>query len=150
VLIMRGGQLALDSRLDAIGARPRLLVTLDRPISEVRESLAALDGVSGVTHLGDSGAQRRFALECEDARRLAPLVAQTAASKGWALYELAPERRDLEALFGTLSAGGADLAAGAGRSESAPNPMAEPDTASQQAAPAHTPTAADTEGSHHG
>jgi len=105
VLIMRAGRLAVDSRLDALSTDPRLLVTLDRPVSEVSETLGALESVGAVTHLGDEGPHRRFALQTADPRRLAPRVAQIAAERGWALYALAPERRDLEALFGAIASG---------------------------------------------
>ena len=119
VLIMRAGRLAVDSRLDALSADPRLLVTLDRPVSEVTETLGAVDSVGAVTHLGDAGAHRRFALQTTDPKRLAPRIAQIAAERGWALYTLSPERRDLEALFGAVASGGQVRAA-----ESASAPIA--------------------------
>jgi ABC-2 type transport system ATP-binding protein len=53
VLIMRGGQLALDSRLDAIGRRPRLVVTLDRDPDEALPVLSALDGIGSAALLGE-------------------------------------------------------------------------------------------------
>ncbi|MEA3640169.1 MAG: ATP-binding cassette domain-containing protein [Lamprobacter sp.] len=105
VLIMRAGQLAIDSRLDALSTDPRLLVTLDRPLSEVNEILGAIETVGAVTHLGDEGARRRFALQTADPKRLAPRVAQIAAERGWALYALTPERQDLEALFRAVASG---------------------------------------------
>jgi ABC-2 type transport system ATP-binding protein len=104
VLIMRAGRLAVDSDLRAIGHDPRLLVSLDRPVSEVREVLGALDEVEAVTHLDDNGVRRRFALTTADPERLAPRVAHVVAQRGWGLYGLAPERRDLEALFGAVAA----------------------------------------------
>ena len=103
VLIMRAGRLALDSALGAIGHDPRLFVTLDRPVSEVRNTLGALDGVTGVEHLDDQGVRRRFAVKTENPHELAPRVAHLVSQRGWALYGLAPERRDLEALFGAVS-----------------------------------------------
>jgi ABC-2 type transport system ATP-binding protein len=103
VLIMRAGRLALDSALGAIGHDPRLFVTLDRPVSEVRNTLGALDGVTGVEHLDDQGVRRRFAVKTDNPHELAPRVAHLVSQRGWALYGLAPERRDLEALFGAVS-----------------------------------------------
>jgi ABC-2 type transport system ATP-binding protein len=105
VLIMRGGQLTVDSRLDEISTDPRLLISLDRPISEVTDALAQIDGVREVTHLGDDGVRRTFAVHTDDPVRLAPSIALAASSKGWALYALTPERRDLEALFSAVSSG---------------------------------------------
>jgi len=104
VLIMRSGRLALDSRLDAIGGRPRLLVTLDRGPDEALPVLSALEGCGAVTVLETKdGVRRRFALETEDAPALAPRVARTACERGWSLYALETERQDLEVLFGAVT-----------------------------------------------
>jgi ABC-2 type transport system ATP-binding protein len=103
VLIMRGGRLALDSRLDAIGRHPRLLVTLDRTPNEATSALAGLTGITGMSLLEQDGDLRCFALETADLRAAAPLVAQTINQQGWALYGLEPERHDLEALFGAVT-----------------------------------------------
>jgi ABC-2 type transport system ATP-binding protein len=107
VLIMRAGRLALDSDLGEIGARPRLLVTLDRGPDEVRGLLGAVEGVTDVAHLGDDGLRRRYALSAADPAAIAPRVASDLAGQGWALYGLEQERRDLEALFGAVSGGSA-------------------------------------------
>jgi len=105
VLIMRAGQLAIDSRLDALSTNPRLLVTLDQPVSEVSQVLGAVDGVNAVSPLGDEAALRHFALQTPDPIQLAPRIARIAAERGWGLYTLTPERRDLEALFGAVASG---------------------------------------------
>lgn len=103
VLIMRGGRLVLDSRLDSIGRLPRLLVTLDRTPDQAMPELESIDGVTDVDLLSDDGARRRFALHTEDPMRIAPTVARTLTGLGWDLYGLEPERRDLEALFRAIS-----------------------------------------------
>lgn len=105
VMIMRGGRLALDSALDAIGRHPRLLVTLDRSPAEAEPVLAALPGVAGVALLEDDGRRRRFALEGADPRLAGPAVARAVTGAGWDLFGLEAERRDLEALFGAISEG---------------------------------------------
>ena len=114
VLIMSGGRLALDSDLNAVGRSPRLLVTLDRPAAEAQPLLAAIPGVSAATLLDSDSAYHRFALTLPDAQTAAPGVARAVAERGWDLFALEPERRDLEALFRAIS-------------ESAPlNPIAAP------------------------
>ncbi len=55
VLIMRGGRLALDSSLSAIGRQPRLVVTLDRVPAEVDAVLSGVTGITGVTLLDQNG-----------------------------------------------------------------------------------------------
>lgn len=103
VLIMRGGQLALDSRLDAIGRRPRLVVTLDREPDEALSVLSALDGIGSAALLDEDGARRRFALEADDAQAAAPGIARAVCERGWSLHGLETERQDLEALFGAVT-----------------------------------------------
>jgi ABC-2 type transport system ATP-binding protein len=103
VLIMRGGRLALDSRLDTIGRQPRLLVSLDRSPSEVQPILAKLAGVSGVSVLDEDAGVRRFALVTADPRAASPSVAQAVSQQGWPLFGLEVERQDLEALFGAVN-----------------------------------------------
>lgn len=112
VLIMRAGRLALDSNLAEIGARPRLLVTLDRGPSEVRRLLGGIDGVTDVVHLDDDGPRRRYALRAADPAAIAPRVARDVAVQHWALYALEQERHDLEALFGAVSDGLVGAASG--------------------------------------
>jgi ABC-2 type transport system ATP-binding protein len=104
VLIMRAGRLALDSAMDSIGAGSRLRVTLDGPPAEVRAVLGALPGVGGVEPMGEEGVRRSFALSTADPNATAPLVAAAVAERGWALYALARERHDLEAVFGRIAA----------------------------------------------
>ena len=106
VLIMNGGRLALDSRLDAVGQGPRLLVTLDRPAAEAAPMLGALPGVSAVTPVDTDTGRSRFALtlaEVAAVESAAPAVARAIGARGWNLYALEPERRDLEALFRAVS-----------------------------------------------
>jgi ABC-2 type transport system ATP-binding protein len=95
-------------------------VTLDRGPDEVRQLFGALDGVTDVTHLGDDGLRRRYALSAVDPVGIAPRVASDLAEQGWALYGLEQERRDLEALFGAVSGGSGGLErAGADAEEAA-------------------------------
>ncbi|MBK1716175.1 ABC transporter ATP-binding protein [Thiocystis violacea] len=103
VLIMRGGRLALDSRLDAIGRQPRLLVSLDREPTEAEPVLSGLAGIGAVRFLDRDAGLNRFALETSDIRASSPIVAQAVGERGWPLYGLEAERQDLEALFGAVT-----------------------------------------------
>jgi ABC-2 type transport system ATP-binding protein len=78
-------------------------VTLDRGPDEVRDALKGVAGVADLSHLGDEGIRRRYALTSDDPAAVAPGVARAVAERGWALYGLETERRDLEALFGAVS-----------------------------------------------
>lgn len=103
VLIMRGGQLALDRALDAIGRPQRLLVTLDRPPAEAEPMLRGIAGVRDLAWVGRNGDLEVYALSAEAPLSLAPAVARAVAERAWALHGLTPERRDLEDLFGAVT-----------------------------------------------
>lgn len=103
VLIMRGGQLALDSRLDALGQQPRLVVTLACAPDVALPVLHALDGITAAALLDADDLGYRFALETADAQTVAPRVARAACEHGWSLLGLERERHDLEALFGAVT-----------------------------------------------
>jgi ABC-2 type transport system ATP-binding protein len=103
VLIMRGGRLALDSALDAIGRPKRLIVTLDGSPDEIRPVLSAIEGVTDVEVWNGDDGLRCFALGADDPHALAPRVAKAIGEQPWNLFGLAPERRDLEDLFGAVT-----------------------------------------------
>jgi ABC-2 type transport system ATP-binding protein len=103
VLIMRGGRLALDSALDTIGRPKRLIVTLDGSPDEIRPVLAAIEGVTDVEAWDGDGGLHCFALGADDPHALAPRVAEALGEQPWNLFGLAPERRDLEDLFGAVT-----------------------------------------------
>jgi ABC-2 type transport system ATP-binding protein len=115
VLIMKGGRLALDSDLNALGRSPRLLVTLNRQATEAEPMLRHLPGVDAVTLLDSDGECHRFALTVADAQGAAPCIARAVSAKGWDLCALESERHDLEALFRAVndSAALTPVAAGA-------------------------------------
>jgi len=118
VLIMRAGRLAVDSPIGAIGSTPRLRVTLDRDSEQALGLLAGLPGITAVERVGDEGDRRDYALSTDDPDAAAPRVAAAVAGQGWALYALARERHDLEALFGQILEGG-EPGAGAARVQEA-------------------------------
>ena len=69
--------------------------------------LSAVAGVNGVERVIGQGAGHRYALELADGDALdeaAPTIASQIAQAGWKLYALQPETRDLETVFGEISA----------------------------------------------
>lgn len=105
VLMLREGRLALDARLADLGGARRLLLTTDAEPAGASETFGHVPGVAGVEPLGGSGAQRRYAVVAEqDATTLAPTVARRAHDAGYALYQLEPETRDLEAVYAEVNA----------------------------------------------
>jgi hypothetical protein len=80
-------------------------VTLDRGPDDVRGLLHDLPGISAVSHVGDEGSRRDYALSTDDPEAVAPRVAAAVAERGWSLYALGRERHDLESLFGQIAEG---------------------------------------------
>jgi ABC-2 type transport system ATP-binding protein len=102
VLILRAGKLVLDSRLDALQAGRRLLVSVD---GEAAAALAKVDGVQGVEERGRANGRFTYALAAND--EAAPAVAAALQAAGHRLYVLQPEHRDLETVFAEVNSVGA-------------------------------------------
>jgi ABC-2 type transport system ATP-binding protein len=107
VLILRNGAMAMDARLEELSSSRRLLVALDAGPDKAQSPLAALAGVQAVEHLGRTAGRHRYALSLSadeaDPAELAPGVARSLLDQGYALYNLQPEQRDLETVFGEIS-----------------------------------------------
>ena len=103
VLIMRAGQLALDSDLEALSKPSRLLVLLEQDPKQATPVLMGLDPITAVEHLGSTNGCHHYALDTVDPDGTAPLVARSVGDAGWDLYGLQPEVRDLETLYGAVS-----------------------------------------------
>ncbi len=98
VLILRAGQLVLDSRLDALQRGRRLLVSVD---ADAAQTLAEVEGVAAMEVRGRSGGRWTYALDAED--EAAPRVAAALAAAGRRLYRLESEHRDLETVFAEIN-----------------------------------------------
>jgi len=99
VLILRAGQLVVDSRLDALQQGRRLLVSVD---GDASEPLSKVDGVAGVEVRGKANGRWTYALDADD--EAAPQVVAVLTTAGRKLYGLQTEQRDLESLFAEVNA----------------------------------------------
>ena len=107
VIIIRNGQKALDATMEELQAGKRLLVAVDAAPEQAVEPLKAVTGVVSVESVAAQGPGHRYALDLEevdDPAEAAPGVADRIAAEGWKLFALQPERRDLEEIFGEISA----------------------------------------------
>jgi ABC-2 type transport system ATP-binding protein len=107
VLIIRDGQKVLDARLDALQAGNRLLLVTDAAPQQAEPLLTNLTAVRCIETTAADGKRHAYTLSVNsehDPIDLAPSVAQAIMTQGFKLYTLAPERRDLETIFGELSA----------------------------------------------
>ena len=107
VLIIQDGCKVLDARLDALQSGSRLRLVTD---AEPEQTTALLNGLSQVTSVDSvaaDGKRHVYTLAIAgdlDPTDVAPSVAQALIDQGFKLYIMAPERRDLETIFGELSA----------------------------------------------
>jgi ABC-2 type transport system ATP-binding protein len=98
VLILRAGGLVVDSRLDDLQERQRLLVSVD---NEAADLLAKVNGVASVEPRGKANGRWTYALDADG--EVAPEVVTALAASGRKLYVLQPEHRDLETVFAEVN-----------------------------------------------
>jgi ABC-2 type transport system ATP-binding protein len=99
VLILRAGELVMDSRLDALQQGRRLLVSVD---GDAADALAKVGGVARVETRDRVNGRWNYLLDADD--ETAPAVAAALTASGRKLYALRPEHRDLESVFAEVNA----------------------------------------------
>ncbi len=102
VLIMRGGELVLDSKIHDLQSGHKLLVTIDN--ESAGEYLSDIDGVSDLEKRTTHAGRTVFCLTCSD--ETAPKIAEAVAARGDKLFCLQPEVRNLETVFAEINAAG--------------------------------------------
>ena len=107
VIIIRNGRKALDAGMAELRAGKRLLVAVDAAPDQALDLLGSVAGVETVETVQSQGAGHRYALDLtarEELSDTAPRIASRIATQGWKLYALQSESRDLETIFGEISA----------------------------------------------
>lgn len=107
VIIIRNGKKAMDATMDDLRAGKRLLVSVDAEPERALKLFQSVNGIRSVESLSIQGAGYRYALDLGDQNELteaAPIVANRITSAGLKLFALQPESRDLETIFGEISA----------------------------------------------
>lgn len=102
VLILHGGALAVDARLNELARSDRLSLLTDMGMADALRHLGTIAGVNEVLpQAGGDHPQHYQITICDsaDPYQLCAAVAQRLGEQGASLYALAPERRDLETLF---------------------------------------------------
>lgn len=106
-LIIKNGQLALDSRLDDLEEKARLLLHTDAAPDKVRPVLNYFSEIASVEELPqDSKDGWGYGLSLvsgANRNQTAAAVAKTVAAENWQLFALQPESRDLERIFAEIS-----------------------------------------------
>ena len=120
VLILRNGQLALDSTLDEIKQGERLLLTIDKNKAEAKSRLSKIEGIKSVEFIDQIDGQCSYALNLTAAQQdtflqTIPLIAKGVIDQGFSLYALHPEIRDLETVFKEINSVKASIDGGNNR-----------------------------------
>lgn len=109
VIIINRGKVALDASMQELRRSNRLLVAVDQGQERTEQILAELPNVKIVgVKVGEE--QNQFTLETGDATAsdTAPSVARAFVNNGSALFSLQPQVRDLETIFGEITAAGGE------------------------------------------
>ena len=103
VLIIRDGELALDTRLDELQQGRRLHLTIDRAPAEARPTLLRIDGIRSVESLPGHDGKQHYALEVATGSTpvldAAPAIVRRILDEDYDVYSIYPEIRDLETVF---------------------------------------------------
>ena len=110
VIIIRNGQLALDTRLDKLQSENRLQLTLDATLTSPEDMLLEITGVTQVSKEKDGkdgSGHCCYTIDFEEncnKEEIAATVARKVHEQGWSLYGLHLETMDLESVFAQISA----------------------------------------------
>ncbi|MEE9411817.1 MAG: ABC transporter ATP-binding protein [Methylococcales bacterium] len=102
VLILKQGELALDSRLEEIQQGERLLITVDKQPQQVESELLLNQVIEAVEYLGEERSGYCYRLHPAAQQTLStitPQVTRTLVELGYNVTRIAPEIRDLETVF---------------------------------------------------
>jgi ABC-2 type transport system ATP-binding protein len=107
VIIIRNGKKYLDARLEDLRQANRLLVAIDAEPDRAKPMFDAIEGVAAFKVLSSENCRFRYALVIDGkdhAINVAPAVAKAVVDNGSRLFSLSQESRDLETIFGEMSA----------------------------------------------
>jgi ABC-2 type transport system ATP-binding protein len=102
VLILKQGELALDSRLEEIQQGERLLISVDKQPQQVESELLLNQVIEAVEYLGEDRSGYCYRLNPAAQQTLStmtPQVTRTLVELGYNVTRIAPEIRDLETVF---------------------------------------------------
>lgn len=112
VIIVKQGKVAVDEDLEGLQSSNRLVVQVGGDSEVVANHLININGVEGVEAGGNGGGITRCLLEISQDAALVPKVAKSIIDKGWELYGLEVERRDLETVFREVNLGSEEVHVG--------------------------------------
>ena len=100
VLILRAGELALDSQLEDLRNSNQLILSSDVTPIDGEPLLKGIKGVGSVqSHSHEGSCSYQISLNEENPQQVASAIAKQLVDNGHAIYELKREQRDLETVF---------------------------------------------------
>ncbi|MDL1968513.1 MAG: ABC transporter ATP-binding protein [Deltaproteobacteria bacterium] len=106
-IIIQNGKKYLDARLADLRRADRLLVAIDAEPGQAKQVFDAVESVASFESLDAENNCFRYSLAVDgndNAVNAAPAVAKAVIEKGFRLFSLSQETRDLETIFGEISA----------------------------------------------
>jgi ABC-2 type transport system ATP-binding protein len=100
VIIIRHGEVALDSTLKELQSSDRLLVSIGGTGDVAEDTLKSISGVTGVHVESNENGICDFSIQYEkNGESIVPKIAKAVIDKGMELHSLHPEKRDLDTVF---------------------------------------------------
>jgi ABC-2 type transport system ATP-binding protein len=102
VLILKQGELALDSTLENLQQGEQLLISVDKQPQQVIAELQDDGVVQSIEYLGEDQTGYSYRLRPAQHKTLVsitPKITRTLVNLGYGITRIAPERRDLETVF---------------------------------------------------
>ncbi|HHH35584.1 MAG TPA: ABC transporter ATP-binding protein [Gammaproteobacteria bacterium] len=114
VIIIRAGRKALDSTLMDLRRDGRLLLEVDAGPQRLQPLLSGIPALAGIHFLGEEDGHYRYAVSLQEDGdgQAAPRIAEAVVQAGLQLHALQRESRDLETVFGEITAAGGEVAHG--------------------------------------
>ncbi|MCH9699342.1 MAG: ABC transporter ATP-binding protein [Gammaproteobacteria bacterium] len=105
VLIMKQGELVLDSKLSDLRNNEQVLISVDKSPGRVLEDLNELDQVKSVEYLGEEIEGFRYRITANDisVERFAPELTRKLVQSEYNVVQITPEIRDLESVFRNIN-----------------------------------------------
>jgi len=108
VMIIRSGRKALDARLEELQDHGRLLITTDAGMKQLQDCLGSTPQVQSIDLLSSGDKYKRYGLtldqEADLGQATSARIAKSIIAADHQLVELHQEQRNLETLFGEITA----------------------------------------------
>lgn len=102
VIMIKQGELALDTSLSALGNENHLLIKTDKPESNISNILKSITGINSINYLEESNGCYNYQLVVDkklNTQQVSAQVAKSLINADAALYSLQAEQFDLETVF---------------------------------------------------